>query len=45
MIIYPDYHIQMQLTLSAHPFQHIKQFENGVLITNPPYGIRLGNRE
>ncbi|MDP2364599.1 MAG: class I SAM-dependent RNA methyltransferase, partial [Ignavibacteria bacterium] len=33
------------ITLSAHPFQHIKQFENGVLITNPPYGIRLGNRD
>ena len=33
------------VTLSAHPFQHIKQFENGVLITNPPYGIRLGKRE
>jgi putative N6-adenine-specific DNA methylase len=33
------------VTLSAHPFQHIKQFENGVLITNPPYGIRLGERD
>lgn len=33
------------VTLSAHPFQHIKQFENGVLIINPPYGIRLGKRE
>ena len=32
------------VNLSAHPFQHIKQFENGVLITNPPYGIRLGRR-
>ena len=32
------------VTLSAHPFQHIKQFENGILITNPPYGIRLGER-
>jgi len=32
------------VTLSAHPFQHIKQFENGVVITNPPYGIRLGER-
>jgi putative N6-adenine-specific DNA methylase len=32
------------IELSAHPFQHIKQFENGVLITNPPYGIRLGER-
>lgn len=28
--------------LKCHPFQHIKQFENGTLITNPPYGIRLG---
>ena len=33
------------ITLSAHPFQHIKQFENGILITNPPYGIRLGKRD
>ena len=33
------------VTLSAHPFQHIKQFENGILITNPPYGIRLGKRD
>ncbi len=33
------------VTLAAHPFQHIKQFENGVLITNPPYGIRLGKRD
>lgn len=31
--------------LSVHPFQHINNFENGVLITNPPYGIRLGQRE
>jgi putative N6-adenine-specific DNA methylase len=31
--------------LSGQPFQHIKSFENGVLITNPPYGIRLGNIE
>lgn len=29
--------------LKCHPFQHIKNFENGTLITNPPYGIRLGN--
>ncbi|MHB1688674.1 MAG: THUMP domain-containing class I SAM-dependent RNA methyltransferase [Ignavibacteriaceae bacterium] len=28
--------------LSSKPFQQIKQFENGTLITNPPYGIRLG---
>ena len=33
-----------EIELSAHPFQHIKQFENGVFITNPPYGIRLGER-
>ncbi|PKL83828.1 MAG: RNA methyltransferase [Ignavibacteriae bacterium HGW-Ignavibacteriae-3] len=31
--------------LAGHPFQHVKQFENGVLITNPPYGIRLGDFE
>ena len=31
--------------LNCHPFQHVKQFENGTLITNPPYGIRLGNIE
>ena len=29
--------------LSCHPFQHVKQFEDGTLITNPPYGIRLSN--
>ena len=33
------------IELAGQPFQHIKQFENGVLITNPPYGIRLGLRE
>ena len=31
--------------LSCKSFQQIKQFENGVLITNPPYGIRLGKME
>ena len=31
--------------LSCHPFRHVKQFENGMLITNPPYGIRLGEIE
>jgi putative N6-adenine-specific DNA methylase len=31
--------------LSVHPFEHISKFENGVLITNPPYGIRLGKRD
>jgi putative N6-adenine-specific DNA methylase len=33
------------VTLSVHPFQHIKEFESGILITNPPYGIRLGERD
>ena len=33
------------IELAAQPFAHIKQFENGVLITNPPYGIRLGHIE
>jgi len=28
--------------LSCKSFQQIEQFENGTLITNPPYGIRLG---
>ena len=32
------------IKLSVHPFQRINSFENGVLITNPPYGIRLGKR-
>ena len=31
--------------LSIHPFEHINKFENGVLIINPPYGIRLGKRD
>jgi putative N6-adenine-specific DNA methylase len=31
--------------LRCHPFQHVKKFENGTLITNPPYGIRLGETE
>jgi putative N6-adenine-specific DNA methylase len=31
--------------LSGQPFQHINKFENGTLITNPPYGIRLGKIE
>jgi putative N6-adenine-specific DNA methylase len=30
------------LELSCRSFQQITQFENGTLITNPPYGIRLG---
>src|SRR5690606_34556558 len=31
--------------LAAHPFQHIKQFYNGTIITNPPYGLRLGEQK
>ncbi len=31
--------------LSCKPFQHVREFENGTLITNPPYGIRLGEIE
>jgi putative N6-adenine-specific DNA methylase len=31
--------------LSSKTFQQIKEFENGTLITNPPYGMRLGESE
>ena len=31
--------------LSVKTFQQVKSFENGILITNPPYGIRLGELE
>ncbi|KAF0153319.1 MAG: putative N6-adenine-specific DNA methylase [Ignavibacteria bacterium] len=31
--------------LKCHPFDSVSSFENGLLITNPPYGIRLGERE
>lgn len=31
--------------LNCQPFQHIKSFENGTIIVNPPYGIRLGELE
>lgn len=34
-----------KVKLGAYPFQHIKNFENGTIITNPPYGIRLGIRK
>ncbi|MEW6193554.1 MAG: class I SAM-dependent RNA methyltransferase [Bacteroidota bacterium] len=33
------------VSLTCRPFQHISKFENGILITNPPYGIRLGEKE
>ncbi len=28
--------------ISCKPFQNIEKFENGTIITNPPYGIRIG---
>ena len=31
--------------ISCRLFQHIKTFKNGTLITNPPYGMRLGELE
>ena len=31
--------------LSVKPFQQIEEFENGTLITNPPYGMRLGESD
>jgi putative N6-adenine-specific DNA methylase len=34
------YHNSVEVT--CKPFQKINQFENGMLITNPPYGMRLG---
>jgi putative N6-adenine-specific DNA methylase len=30
--------------LSCKPFQDAEIFENGILITNPPYGIRMGEK-
>ncbi len=33
-----------KVELTTQSFQQIKKFENGILITNPPYGIRLGIR-
>ena len=31
------------IELTCQKFQDVEQFENGTLVTNPPYGIRLGN--
>jgi putative N6-adenine-specific DNA methylase len=31
------------IELSVNSFQDVEKFENGVVVTNPPYGIRLGN--
>ncbi len=33
------------IVISCQQFQQVKDFENGTLITNPPYGIRLGEKE
>jgi putative N6-adenine-specific DNA methylase len=33
------------IDLSCKPFQQVKKFEEGTIITNPPYGIRLGEFE
>lgn len=33
------------ISLSRKKFQEVEKFENGTLITNPPYGIRLGEIE
>jgi putative N6-adenine-specific DNA methylase len=31
--------------ISCKPFQQVKEFENGTIIANPPYGMRLGEFE
>jgi 23S rRNA (guanine2445-N2)-methyltransferase len=33
------------IELTCKKFQEVEEFANGTLITNPPYGIRLGNIE
>ena len=33
------------IELTCQKFQQVEKFENGVLVTNPPYGIRLGTNE
>lgn len=33
-----------KVTLRCQPFEHVKSFEDGTLITNPPYGIRIGEK-
>lgn len=34
-----------KVKLSCHPFSHVNEYKNGVLVVNPPYGIRLGEIE
>ena len=31
--------------LEQKDFRHLPDFENGVIVTNPPYGLRIGNRD
>ena len=31
--------------LARKDFRHLGEFENGVIVTNPPYGLRIGNRD
>lgn len=31
--------------LERKDFRHLGEFENGVIVTNPPYGLRIGNRD
>src|SRR5690606_41892902 len=33
------------IKLKCQAFQHVKEFEDGMIITNPPYGIRLGKED
>ncbi len=33
------------IDLQCQEFQHVNQFENGTIVVNPPYGIRLGELE
>lgn len=34
-----------KVKLACHPFSHVNEYKNGVLVVNPPYGIRLGEIE
>ncbi len=34
-----------KVNLSCHPFSHVNEYKNSVLVVNPPYGIRLGEIE
>ena len=34
-----------EIKLRCYPFDHVKEFKDGIIIVNPPYGIRLGEIE